>query len=69
MTVLVAGGCGFIGSHTCLEFLEQGFDVVVADNLCNSSVTALKRVEELTGKQIPFYPVDVRDEGGGAPHL
>ena len=67
MTVLVAGGCGFIGSHTCLEFLEQGFDVVVADNLCNSSVTALKRVEELTGKQIPFYPVDVRDEAAVRP--
>ncbi len=62
MAVLVAGGCGFIGSHTCLEFLEQGMDVVVADNLCNSSVVALKRVEELTGKQIPFYPVDVREE-------
>lgn len=61
MTVLVAGGCGYIGSHTCLEFLEKGYDVVAADNLCNSSAEALKRVEELTGKKIAFYPVDVRD--------
>ena len=61
MTVLVAGGCGYIGSHTCLEFLEKGYDVVAADNLCNSSPEALSRVEELTGKKIAFYPVDVRD--------
>lgn len=61
MTVFVAGGCGYIGSHTCLEFLEKGYDVVVADNLCNSSAEALHRVEELTGKKIAFYPVDVRD--------
>lgn len=61
MTVLVAGGCGYIGSHTCLEFLEKGYDVVAADNLCNSSAEALGRVEELTGKKIAFYPVDVRD--------
>ena len=61
MTVLVAGGCGYIGSHTCLEFLEQGFDVVAVDNLCNSSAEALRRVEELTGKKLAFYPVDVRD--------
>jgi UDP-glucose 4-epimerase len=67
MAVLVAGGCGFIGSHTCVEFLEQGYEVVVADNLCNSSVTALKRVEELTGKKIPFYQVDVRDEAAVRP--
>lgn len=61
MTVFVAGGCGYIGSHTCLEFLEKGYDVVVADNLCNSSAESLKRVEELTGKKVAFYPVDVRD--------
>jgi UDP-glucose 4-epimerase len=61
MAVLVAGGCGYIGSHTCVEFLNKGFDVVVADNLCNSSAVALERVEELTGKHVPFYPVDVRD--------
>ena len=58
-------GCGYIGSHTCLEFLERGFDVVAVDNLCNSSAEALRRVEELTGKQIAFYPADVRDRGGG----
>ena len=67
MTVLVAGGCGYIGSHTCLEFLERGFDVVAVDNLCNSSAEALRRVEELTGKQIAFYPADVRDREAVEP--
>ena len=67
MAVLVAGGCGYIGSHTCLEFLEQGFDVVVADNLCNSSAESLRRVEELTGKKIPFYQVNVCDKEAVRP--
>ncbi len=61
MAVLVAGGCGYIGSHTCVEFLNAGYDVVVVDNLCNSSAKSLERVEELTGKQVPFYEADVRD--------
>ena len=61
--VLVAGGCGYIGSHTCVEFLNNGYEIVVADNLCNSSVEALRRVEELTGRHIPFYEIDVRDKG------
>ena len=67
MAVLVAGGCGYIGSHTCLEFLEQGYDVVVADNLCNSSAESLRRVEELTGKKIPFYEVNVCDKAAVRP--
>ena len=62
MAVLVAGGCGYIGSHTCVEFLNQGFDVIVVDNLCNSSSKSLERVEELTGKKVPFYPADARDK-------
>lgn len=62
MNVLVTGGSGFIGSHTCLELLNLGHSVVVVDNLCNSSREALKRVEALTGKTIPFYEQDVRDE-------
>ena len=62
MRILVAGGAGYIGSHTCLVLLEAGHDVVVADNLCNSKTESLRRVEELTGKQIVFYEADVTDE-------
>jgi len=63
MNVLVTGGAGYIGSHTCLELLESGYGVVVIDNLCNSSAKALDRVRELTGKDLTFYEGDVRDEG------
>ncbi len=62
MKVLVTGGAGYIGSHTCVELLEQGYEVVVIDNLCNSNPQALKRVQELTGKTLEFYQGDVRDE-------
>ena len=62
MIVLVTGGAGYIGSHTCVELLESGYDVVVIDNLCNSSAKSLDRVEELTGKTLKFYEGDVRDE-------
>lgn len=64
MTILVTGGAGYIGSHTCVELLENGFDVVVADNLCNASEEAVKRVREITGKDLDFYEVDIRDEEG-----
>lgn len=62
MNVLVTGGAGYIGSHTCLELLESGYGVVVIDNLCNSNPKSLDRVRELTGKEITFYQGDVRDE-------
>ena len=62
MTILVTGGAGYIGSHTCVELLNQNYDVVVIDNLCNSSAEALERVQELTGKTLSFYEGDVRDE-------
>ena len=62
MNVLVTGGAGYIGSHTCLELLESGYRVVVIDNLCNSNPKSLNRVEKLTGKKLKFYPGDVRDE-------
>ena len=61
MNVLVTGGAGYIGSHTCLELLEKGYGVVVIDNLCNSNPEALRRVEQLTGKPVKFYEGDVRD--------
>jgi len=62
MNVLVTGGAGYIGSHTCLELLESGYGVVVIDNLCNSNPKSLERVQELTGKHLRFYEGDVRDE-------
>ena len=62
MNVLVTGGAGYIGSHTCLELLEGGYGVVVIDNLCNSNPKSLERVQELTGKTLKFYEGDVRDE-------
>ena len=62
MNILVTGGAGYIGSHTCLELLESGYGVVVIDNLCNSNPKSLDRVAELTGKQAKFYEGDARDE-------
>ena len=62
MNVLVTGGAGYIGSHTCVELLNRGHSVVVIDNLCNSSAKSLDRVRELTGKELKFYEGDVRDE-------
>ncbi|MFW1972544.1 UDP-glucose 4-epimerase GalE [Acinetobacter bereziniae] len=59
--ILVTGGAGYIGSHTCLELLEAGHDVVVLDNLSNSSEESLKRVQELTGKRLKFIQGDIRD--------
>ena len=62
MNILVAGGAGYIGSHTCLVLLEAGHQVIVADNLVNSKKEALHRVEQLTGEKIKFYLADVTDE-------
>ena len=62
MNVLVTGGAGYIGSHTCVELLNCGYGVVVIDNLCNSNAKSLDRVRELTGKTLRFYEGDVRDE-------
>ncbi len=61
MRILVTGGAGFIGSHTCVELLESGYDVVVLDNLCNSSEKSLERVEQITGKKVTFYKADILD--------
>lgn len=64
MAILVTGGAGYIGSHTCLELLNAGHDVVVVDNLCNAHDESLKRVEALTGKTMMFYKTDIRDAQG-----
>ena len=63
-TILITGGTGYIGSHTLVEFLQAGCELVVADNLSNSKREALQRVERITGKAITFYQVDVRDRTG-----
>ena len=62
MNVLVTGGAGYIGSHTCLELLQSGYGVVVVDNLCNSNPVSLHRVQKLSGKSLKFNEGDVRDE-------
>lgn len=61
MRVLVTGGAGFIGSHTIVELYTAGYDVLVADNLCNSSRQSLRRVEDITGKLVPFKKIDLCD--------
>ncbi len=62
MSILVAGGAGYIGSHTCVELLNAGYEVVVVDNLYNSSEEAVKRVENITKKAVKFYEVDLLDK-------
>lgn len=62
MKILVTGGAGFIGTHTCVELLNAGYDVTVVDNLYNSSEKTLDRVRKITGKEFDFYPYDIRDK-------
>lgn len=61
-TVLVTGGAGFIGSHTSVELLNAGYDIIILDNFVNSKPESLKRIKELTGKDFKFYQADIRDE-------
>ena len=61
MSILVTGGAGYIGSHTVVELYNAGYEAVIVDNLSNSSKESLKRIEELTGRQIKFYEADIRD--------
>lgn len=61
MAILITGGCGYIGSHTCVELLNAGYEIVVVDNLVNSSMEALERVREITSKDFKFYKMDLLD--------
>jgi len=61
MAIFVTGGTGYIGSHTVVELQNAGYDVIVCDNLSNSSIKSLERVEQITGKKVPFYKADIRD--------
>ena len=62
MKILVTGGAGDIGSHTCVELLNSGYEVVVMDNLYNASAKALDRVQQITGKTLTFYEADMLDQ-------
>lgn len=64
MAILITGGCGYIGSHTCVELLNANYDIVVVDNFYNSKPEVLIRITELTGKEFPFYECDIRDTDG-----
>ena len=61
MNILITGGAGYIGSHTAIELINAGYEVVIVDNLCNSSAVVLDRIQEITGKSVKFYEIDTRD--------
>ena len=60
--ILVTGGTGFIGSHTCVELIEAGYSIIVVDNLSNSKEESLNRIYQITGQKIKFYKADILDE-------
>lgn len=62
MKILVTGGAGYIGSHTCVELLENGYDTVIVDNLYNSNIKAVERIKQITGKNVAFYQTDLLDK-------
>lgn len=63
MNILVTGGAGYIGSHTCVALLEAGHSVIIADNFSNSKIQSIDKIKHIAGKDIVFYEIDVTDEG------
>ncbi|QPK64894.1 UDP-glucose 4-epimerase GalE [Methylomonas sp. LL1] len=61
-TILVTGGAGYIGSHTCVELLNNGFEVIIVDNLSNSKIESVRRIEQITGQSVKFYQADINDQ-------
>ena len=57
--ILVTGGCGYIGSHTCVELLNAGYDIAIIDNLCNSKIEVIDKIKKITGKDFNFYKEDL----------
>ena len=64
MKVLVTGGAGYIGSHTCVELLNIGKEIVIVDNLSNSKIESIDKIKKITGKDFEFYQTDILDEEG-----
>lgn len=64
MKILVTGGAGFIGSHTCVELLDAGYEVVIADNLSNAKPEAVENIQKIAGKPVAFYETDLRTRPG-----
>ena len=62
MAILVTGGAGYIGSHTVIELIENGYEVVIVDNLCNSKIKVLDRIEMISGVRVKFYEIDCCDK-------
>ena len=62
MAILITGGTGYIGSHTVIELIDNGYDVVIVDNLCNSKINVLDRIEIISGKRVKFYEIDCCDK-------
>lgn len=62
MTILVTGGAGYIGSNTCVELINNGYDVVIADNLSNSDISTIEEIERITARKVTFYQYDLRDK-------
>lgn len=64
MAILITGGAGYIGSHTAVELLEAGYEIVIVDNYANSHPEAIRRITEITGRTFPFYELDLLDSEG-----
>ena len=62
MNILVTGGAGYIGSHTSIELINAGYEVIIVDNLCNSNFIVVDRIQEITGKKVKFYKIDATNK-------